>query len=85
MRRIHADLNELTIDESRVQLNLAISEEENVKQGERVLLYSPRDFEVEAILEKVWIEDRFEIWYGILDWDTYRDLPYPGNETQNPE
>jgi hypothetical protein len=41
----------------------------------RVLLYSLYDFEVEAIIEKIPEEDGGEIWYGIVDWETYRDLP----------
>ncbi len=71
--KIHADLNALTIDGSRVQLQGEFPEV--VTPGMRVLLYSPGDFEVEAVLEKTTIENGAEIWYGILNRDTYRDTP----------
>lgn len=38
----------------------------------RVLLFEVDDFEVEAVIEKVYLKDDIEIWYGVLDWDTIR-------------
>ena len=75
MIKVRADLNALTIDKSRVQLGGDLPEE--LKPGIRVLIYEPGDFEVEAIVERAKIENGAEVWYGIVDWDTYRDTPIP--------
>lgn len=75
MIKVRADMNALTIDKSRIQLGGDLPEE--LESGLHVLLYEPQDYEVEATLEKVLFETGVEIWYGIVDWDTYRDLPYP--------
>lgn len=72
MIKVLADLNALTIDETRVQLSGHLPP---LMTGMRVLLYSLWDFEVEAIIEKIPEEDGGAIWYGIVDWETYRDLP----------
>jgi hypothetical protein len=73
MLKIHVDMNAITIDQSRIQLGGILPED--LKPGLYVLLYSPGDFEVEATIEKVCIEGGAEIWFGIVNWDTYRDLP----------
>jgi hypothetical protein len=70
--KVLADLNALTIDQTRVQLSGHLPP---LIPGMRVLLYSLWDFEVEAVIEKVYLKDDIEIWYGIVDWETYRDLP----------
>jgi hypothetical protein len=70
--KVLADLNALTIDQTRVQLSGHLPP---LMTGMRVLLYSFWDFEVEAVIEKVYLKDDIEIWYGIVDWETYRDLP----------
>jgi hypothetical protein len=72
MIKVRADLNALTIDRSRVQLSGSLPPE--LEPDLQVLLYEPDEFEVGAIIEKVNIDDGTEIWYGIINWDTYRDL-----------
>jgi hypothetical protein len=67
--KINADFNQLTIDRSRVQLNGEYLPE-GLLPGVRVLLFEVDDFEVEAVIEKVYLKDDIEIWYGVLDWDT---------------
>jgi hypothetical protein len=73
MIKIRADMNALTIDRSRIQLGGDLPSE--LEQGMRTLLYEPGDFEVEATIEKDTTSYGIEIWYGLVDWDTYRDLP----------
>jgi hypothetical protein len=69
--KIEADFNQLTIDRSRVQLNGDYLPE-GLLPDVRVLLFEIDDFEVEAVIEKVYLKDNIEIWYGVLDWDTIR-------------
>lgn len=75
MIKVRADMNALTIDNSRIQLSGDLPSELQV--GIHVLLYEPGDFEVEAIIEHDRTIYGAEIWFGVVDWDTYRDLPSP--------
>jgi hypothetical protein len=79
MIRLSVDFNALTPDGEKVWIN---PEYENAlvfdqcKPGLRVLLVDS-DLEVEATLALEVDEQGREWWYGIADWSTQRDLPYP--------
>jgi hypothetical protein len=72
MIKVGADLNALTADETRVQLRQ--DSLQGAESGMRVILYAYNDFEVEAIVERVELEGGLVVWYGVVDWNTYRDL-----------
>lgn len=75
MLRIHVDFNAMTPDGKRVYINE--SRQPNLQEffvGRRVVLYEPEDVEVEAVLEKITLEDGREVWVGVADWSTRRDL-----------
>ncbi|MCL4250910.1 MAG: hypothetical protein KJ065_22350 [Anaerolineae bacterium] len=63
----------MTADRSRVY----IANPEVVKSlsvGERVVLYEPDDFEVEATIELQSDAGEHDFWCGVIHWDTLRDL-----------
>lgn len=71
--RIGVDFNTLMIDGSTVLINTRLFKFllDILHPGQRVILYEPHDFQVEAVLSN----DRNEDWWSALpDWDTMRDL-----------
>ena len=76
MIRVSVDFNTMQVDaRERVNINIATHPNlsESLSLGQRVVLVEP-DLEVEANLE-------FDVqdgeWWGVPDWSTRRDLPYP--------
>jgi hypothetical protein len=79
MIRLSVDFNALSPDGKKVQINPKHSNApvaDQFKPGLRVLLVEP-DLEVEATLALEGDEEGREWWYGIADWSTQRDVPYP--------
>lgn len=75
MLRILADFNALSPDGNRVPVNeFASDESQKFCVGRRVIVYEPEDFEVEAVLERVKLEDGREVWDAVIDWSTRHNL-----------
>lgn len=75
MLRIRVDFNSLTPDGKRVPINEHIQPDMwRFVEGNRVIVYEPDDLEVEAILERLVLEDGKEVWDAIIDWPTRRNL-----------
>jgi hypothetical protein len=80
MIRLPVDFNNMTEDRKRVQINKPSFEglPRGLYPGERVILYTPGDFEVEGTIE-VETDERGEWWYGVIDWATTHDLDEQNN------
>lgn len=79
MLRLLVDFNAMSQDGKRVRINMKHGNsafKERLRPGLKVLLSEP-DLEVEAVLELEIDEQGREWWYGVIDWSTMRDLPYP--------
>jgi hypothetical protein len=79
MLRIPVDFNTITADEKeRVHINTFVFNDlaQKLHNGLRVVLFEP-DLEVEATVE---FDNDLQEWFGIPDWSTRIDLPYPPPE-----
>jgi hypothetical protein len=76
MIRLSVDFNALSPDGEKVWIHPDHTESGQLKPGLRVLLFDS-SLEVEATLALEVDEDGREWWYGIADWSTQRDVPYP--------
>lgn len=75
MLKVRVDFNAMTKDGEKVIIGQALKGV-TVSPGDRIIIYEPHDFEVEAIVEYE-IEENYnrEWWYAVPDWSTRRDLP----------
>ncbi len=78
MLRMHVDFNEMAEDRSRVQINSHFYGEilSRMPPGQRVILYTPNDLEVEGNIE-VERNEHGEWWFGRIDWSTLHYLDEP--------
>jgi hypothetical protein len=79
MIRIPVDFNTASSDKKkRVYINTRVDKWllDYLKPGLRVLLYEP-DLEVEAVVE---YDEEYQGWFGIPDWSTRYDPPFPPEE-----
>jgi hypothetical protein len=76
MIRLSVDFNALSPDGKKVWIHPDHTKSGQLKPGLRVLLVEP-GLEVEATLALEVDEQGREWWYGIADWSTQRDVPYP--------
>lgn len=75
MLRVSADFNSLSPDGSQVPVYESASEEsQKFHIGRRIIVYEPEDFEVEAVLIKVRLENGREVWRAIIDWPTKHNI-----------
>ena len=75
MIRIWVDFNNMTKDGEKVVI--PPGDGITLTPGERIIVYDPYDFEVEAIVEyEIEEKNNRGWWYAIPDWSTRRDI-YP--------
>jgi hypothetical protein len=75
MLKVRVDFNAMTKDGEKVIIGPDLKGV-TLSPGERIIIYEPYDFEVEAIVECE-IEEKYnqKWWYAVPDWSTLRDLP----------
>ena len=78
MIRVLVDFNDLSPDGRRV----GIPDQTKIgyflfHNGQRILVYEDGEFEVEVVLESERLDDGREVWFGVPDWSTERDISKP--------